>query len=64
MNAALGPPCHPVTVLLSDHEKSVELRPLGYQFATTVGDPHDDEPVVIGGDVATLRAVGPSFPER
>lgn len=42
-----------MTVLLSDHGNSVELRLLGYQFATIVADPHDDNWLVIGGDVVT-----------
>jgi hypothetical protein len=40
-------------VLLSDHENSVELRPLRYQFAETRDDRYDDNWLVIGGKVTT-----------
>ncbi len=42
-----------MTVLLSDHTHSIELRPLRYQFPGVCGDPYDDNWLVIGGAVTT-----------
>ncbi|MFE0705060.1 hypothetical protein [Streptomyces sp. NPDC058872] len=40
-------------MLLSDHENSVELRPLRHQFSEVRGDPYDDDWLVVGGTVTT-----------
>ncbi|MFD7026443.1 hypothetical protein ACFWAR_00165 [Streptomyces sp. NPDC059917] len=40
-------------MLLNDHAKSVELRPLRYRFPLGGTDPYDDNWLVIGGSVTT-----------
>ncbi|RKE22176.1 hypothetical protein [Streptomyces sp. TLI_171] len=40
---------------LSDHQSSVELRPLRYEFAEARGEVHDDNWLVVAGSVATAE---------
>ncbi|MER5863101.1 hypothetical protein [Kitasatospora sp. NPDC002040] len=40
-------------MLLTSDDRSIELRPVGYQFAATNGDSYDDNWLVIGGRVTT-----------
>ncbi|MDQ0688527.1 hypothetical protein QFZ56_007490 [Streptomyces achromogenes] len=42
-----------MAVLLSDHDSSVELRLLRYQFSEVRGDSYDDNWLVVGGAVTT-----------
>ncbi|MBO8191750.1 hypothetical protein ITI46_08660 [Streptomyces oryzae] len=40
-------------MLLTDHEHRIKLRALRYQFPVAIGDPYDDNWLVIGGEVTT-----------